>query len=364
MSAERVDRLRKSPLQAITVLAAICVLALGVTLFIPSPGITLSLSAKVSGLETRVASARLLLSDITASHIYAHPPDAPSQATASNNLLEAAPSSSATDPPVDEVRYDLALDTLSVPEGARLALQYRAREESLQILAESAGAEIEMSTVWRDPGSGDLTTKHRAGPEMAVTLIQPRSDQSAVQPFRMQALNLEEINATANTRYPVSRIEGGSLRFFVYGHALPGIELEPGVALRFAGLDAEMSAILMDEDGIALRLFGTAEDVQTGFGSAVSSVYPSLFSGLGSMPVVRVILSSIFALIVTLIGSAALFSGKTNPNTRDAPPVLPRANDPPQPADIETPVPDKALAADKPVASPQPPASHPNARPQ
>lgn len=354
MSAERVDRLRKSPLQAITVLAAICVLALGVTLFIPSPGITLSLSAKVSGLETRVASARLLLSDVTASQIDANLPDAPSQAPASNNLLEAAPPP-ATDPPADVVRYDLAIDTLSVPEGARLALYYRARDESLQILAESTGDQIELSTVWRDAGSGDLTTQHRAAPEMTVTLIQPRSDQSAVQPFRLQALNLEEINATANTHYPVSRIEGGSLRFFVYGHALPGIELEPGAALRFAGLSAEMSAIVLDEDGIALQLFGTADDVQTGFGSAVSSVYPSLFSGFGSMPVVRVILSSAFALIVTLIGSATLFPEKTGPEADKGPKGQPRASNPPQPADTDTPAPEKTAAS---------PASPPNARPQ
>ena len=151
--------------------------------------------------------------------------------------------------------------------------------------------------------------------DVDISLLEPRAQVSLAAPFAIKGIRLEEFDDSAIKPYQISTILSGSLQFFSYGVALAKIDIAPGALLHFSGLDAEVTNLASDAAGLNLRLFGRAEDVQLGYGSVSSSIFPSAFSGLGALPSVRVALSTIFGILVSMIGATAIRARSITPLT-------------------------------------------------
>lgn len=217
----------------------------------------------------------------------------------------------------------IALDVLTLPDGATLRLKALPGREALEIDVEalnvSHGA-VDLYALWdaqagiEPPQSGRLTEavqmrswNYRA-PGMTVRLFHPDEDTNMIRPFRFSEVVFDRTirgETDLEADYQESLVLSGDIQFFSFDNALPAYRLAAGQHLRLEGVRAELSYLAYADDRISMRLFGTAEDVRSGYGTSMATIIPSAFDGLGASAWVRVTLALLMGLFLTLFGVAA-----------------------------------------------------------
>lgn len=337
-------RIARAPLLTIIVVVSLGIVAVLATQLIRAPGITLALSVEARAMELRLDSTGTVIRDISGSRVSANLDEDDRDGPESVNLLEAVPG--------DARRFKLEalddasikLEALLVPGGSLIELSHDARGPALDISLPRTGIESQARIGWEGhvavDATGDLIPTGAqsvllAFDQLNLTLSEPQYPASLAAPFTVQGIRLEEVNDGAIGTYPISTILGGRLQFFSYGVPLPERTLEPGVLIRFAALSAEVTNLAGDPTALRLRLYGTAQDMQLGFGSRLRSIYPSAFEGLGALPSVRVGLSTIFGILIAMIGAVGIQAAKDPPE-----------QDQPLPSELQEPVGEPMPAAE------------------
>ncbi len=346
----------RAPLLTIIVLLALGMVAVLATQLIRAPGITFALSVKARAVEVRLGGPGAILRDIDGTRLSLDLGAQAGQAPERNNLLESGTAEARRRLTLDATDAgSIKLEALLLPGTSLVGFSHDARGQVLTLIVPEAGAGAQARIGWEGAVAVDAPADVVAPgahsvlvtpDELELRLTDPLYPASLAAPFTIQGIRLEQIENSALATYPIGTIMGGQLQFFAFGVALPVRTLSEGVLVRFAGVSAEVTNLTGDADTLRLRLYGTAEDIQLGFGSHLRSIFPSAFEGLGALPSVRVALSTIFGILIAMIGAMAI-RAELDPEEDTRPPSV----RPPAPEPAPVPVPE---AAPVPVSAPGP----------
>lgn len=327
---------------AIIVVVALGMVAMLATQLLRAPGITFALSVEVRAMELRLGSDGAVIRDIDSVNLGIDLGADAGHAPETANLLEDQKSDARRRFAFDaSERASIKLEALLIPGTSLVELAHDAREHTVSIFVHEAGTGAQARIGWEGPvaveGPDEAVTPGTKSvllqsDELNLLLTQPQYPASLAAPFTVRGIRLEEIDNGPLATYPVSTIVTGQLRFFCYGVPLPVQALTPGMLIRFAALSAEVTHLSGDAATLGLRLYGVADDVQSGFGSRLRSIYPSAFEALGTLPSVRVAISTIFGVLIALIGAVAI-RAEPDPREENQPTDAIRAEPQPEPKD-------------------------------
>jgi len=256
--------------------------------FVPCPGVQFSMTVRTTGFEVRIGAngdtgrIRGLLARKVSWEQSAR------QKASSNDVLSPSAGeeehvTEAVDAPAGDV---VELAELAVPDRSRLEIQLstdRLRRQFLDLEIE-APPDKPSTMVLVGPADAVGTRPGFASGVPKYRFFEPELMADSTVPLRIAGVGLTAQVPVVNASYAVSRIKGGTVQFIYMNRPVGSQTLGHGDFLRFEGLDAELTALEIDGDALALRIFGTARDVKFGSGAAVSSIHPSLFDGLAAQP--------------------------------------------------------------------------------
>lgn len=306
--------LAERPLLTLLSILGLFILGASIAALFKSPAVQFALSVEVRGFEMRVGDVMGIVRDI----------EGRSLSIDGKDHLDGRPSdplvarSSTTPFSLDAKAGRLVkLDTLAISPGSVFSIRHASRDETLLITVEAVeqGRDNEATVTWfdrwGDQPSGDLIASAQtiSAPRLSIQIDEAATELASTPPVKTKGMQFTTRVTGPDASYPISLVVGGRLQFLVMGTALPEISVGAGEVLHFQELDAELTYLGIEDGKLTLRIFGSADDVSKGFGSATASVYPSAFVGIGAQPVIQVGLSIVVGATLALVGAVSLGSG-------------------------------------------------------
>lgn len=314
------DRVARTPLLMMITLTALGLVCVLLSQLFRAPGISFALSVNTRHVELRLGQSDILLRDINTSKINVELAEGEQAIPPDNNLLNADVVGNSAQFLLNTEGDGVArLETLLIKKHSLVTLTQLARENVFQIktaheaLNEPRGL---LRLGW--DGAVDLqapaelpvesNTAFLPLDDVDIALHTPEMPASLAPPFPVTGIRLMELDDNPIRPYKMSTVLEGRLQFFSYGVPLPASDIEPGMLLHIAGLAGEVTNLSGTKDGLQLRLYGVAEDIQIGFGSTMGTTYPTAFEGLSALPSVRVAITTAFGVLIAMIGAVAIQS--------------------------------------------------------
>lgn len=305
--------LSRRPLFALLFVVGLCIVVASLATLVKGPWVTFGLSVEASGFELRAGTAPIFIQDLEAKSLTIEM-QGDQTAPASNNPLHAKAEAPFK---IGAKEADLVkLDTLVVPARSFLRARYFDGDDQLVLTVEppeGSTTRSEATVTWYPTASSDAengrpaemssNTIRAAG--LVIQLGEPAKGSSGTTPFDIEGLQFSMQAANPRGSYPISLILSGRLRFFLIGTPLEPETVEDGEIVRLLSPKAEVARFGLGEKGLTLQIFGTAADVEKGFGTAVSSVYPSAYTVFGAQPAVIVGVTLFIGVIMALIGAVS-----------------------------------------------------------
>ncbi|RWY72346.1 hypothetical protein EHI46_15520 [Rhizobium leguminosarum] len=308
-----VGMLLRRPLFALLFLVGVSIVVASLATLIKGPLVTFGLSVETSGFELKVGTSAIFIQDLEAKSVRIEEQGGATTPPSNN------PSHAEAKPPFEIGTSEaqlVKLDTLVVPAGSLLRARFFVSDDLLILTVEppeGSTTKSEATATWyrpTPPGSkGDKppemlsNTIQAAG--FVIQLGQPAKGSSGTTPFDIRGLQFSTQAANPRGIYPISLLVSGRLQFFAMGTPLEAETVEDGEIVRLSSLEAEVGRLGIGEKGLSLQIFGTAADVGKGFGTAVSSIYPSAYTVFEAQPAVLAGVTLSMGVIMALIGAVS-----------------------------------------------------------